>query len=152
MPAIKPVVSYSGSTMASAAYWLGSSAGRILAGKTAIVGSIGVVMTHVERSKQLADNGVKATVIRSGKYKQMANSVEPLSDEAKAELQALVDDLNQMFEATVAQNLGVSQKQVHEKMGQGREFLGAKAQAAGLVHGISNFDEALSVAKLLGSR
>ena len=152
MRALKPMVTFTDATMASAAYWLGSSANKILAARTAIVGSIGAVTVHSERSRMLDREGITPTVVRSGKYKMLANSVEPLTEEAKAQLQSQVDDLNDMFEATVAQNLGVSQKLVHDKMGQGREFLGARAQEAGLVHGIATFDEAFAVAKLLGSR
>jgi signal peptide peptidase SppA len=149
---LKPVVTHTGSMMASAAYWIGSSARRILATKTAEVGSIGCVITHMERSEQMKRDGVKATIIRSGPYKHAANSIEPLSDEAKADLQSKVDDLNGMFEAGVARNLGVPVKTVHEKMGGGRVFLGFRAQEVGLVHGIASFDEAFAVAKILGSR
>ena len=42
---VKPVVTYTGSTM-GAALWLGASANHTVAGKTAIVGSLGVIMVH----------------------------------------------------------------------------------------------------------
>ena len=54
------------------------------------------------------------------------------------------------FEARVAANLNVTPKQVHDKMGQGREFLGARAAAVGLIDGIATMQEAFAVAKLLG--
>ena len=41
---VKPVTTYS-DTMASAAYWLGCSAGKVYSNKSALVGSIGVIAT-----------------------------------------------------------------------------------------------------------
>ncbi len=42
---IKPVTAFTDSVMASAAYWLGSSAGEVYSGRAALVGSIGVKAT-----------------------------------------------------------------------------------------------------------
>lgn len=148
--ALKPVLTYAGGTMASAAYWVGSAANRILATKTSIVGSLGVVVVAMDRSKQLEKEGITAHVVRSGKWKMLANGVEPITEFALAELKAMVMDLSEMFEERVAANLGTSQKNVHDRMGQGREFLGARAVEVGLVHGIANFQEAFATAKVLG--
>lgn len=150
LSSIKPVLTFASGTMASAALWLGSAGGRRLASATSIVGSIGVTTTHIDRSKQLEKEGISATVFRSGKWKALINSVEPLSEAAKEHLQSLVQDLNGIFESRIASNLGVSAKVVHDKMGQGREFLGARAYDAGLVDGISNLQEAFAAAKILG--
>lgn len=150
LDAVKPVVTYASGAMASAAYWIGSAGSRRLASRTSIVGSIGAVATHMERSKQLEKDGIGATVVRSGKFKALVNSIEPLSETAKAQLQAMVDSISAIFEERVAANLGVSAKIVRDRMGQGREFLGAEAQAVGLVDGIASIQEAFAVAKLLG--
>lgn len=147
--AVKPVITYAGGNMLSAGYWLGSGGGRRLASRTSMIGSIGVVVTHIERSRQLDKEGITPTVIRTGKWKALGGPLEPLSPLARAELEALAEDINQIFEARVATNLGVSQRQVHEKMGQGRQFMGAKALEVGLVDGISSFQEAFMTAKLL---
>jgi len=148
--ALKPIVTYASGAMASAAYWVGSAGARRLASRTSIVGSIGAVFTHMERSKQLEKDGIGATVIRSGKFKALVNSIEPLSETAKAQMQAMVEAISGIFEERVAGNLGVSTKVVRDRMGQGREFLGADAQAVGLVDGIASIQEAFAVAKLLG--
>lgn len=147
--ALKPVLTYAGGNMLSAGYWLGSGGSRRLASRTSMVGSIGVVVTHIERSRQLEKEGITPTIIRTGKWKALGGPYEPLSDLAKAELEALAQDINQIFEARVATNLNVSQRQVHDKMGQGRQFMGAKAQEIGLVDGIASFQEAFMTAKLL---
>ncbi|MBK9580342.1 MAG: S49 family peptidase, partial [Fibrobacteres bacterium] len=77
--------------MASAAYWLGCSAGRVYSGKAALVGSIGVKATFKEYSKANEMEGVTVTVIRAGKYKALADSNEPLTKAGEAQIQAMAD-------------------------------------------------------------
>lgn len=147
---IKPVVTYAAGNMQSAAYWLGSAGSRVYASRTSFVGSIGVYTVAVDRSKQLEKEGVKAQVVRSGKWKGLGTGLEPLSDAYIEKLQAQVDQLNAIFEARVAENLGVPVKEVSSRMGQGREFLGAEAVAAGLISGVATSREAFEVAQILG--
>lgn len=136
---VKPVTAYA-ENAASAAYWLGSSAGKVYAGETSIVGSIGVIATHKEYSKALADAGVGVTVIRAGKYKALANGVEPLTEEAKAQIQTQLDDAYKIFVSHVAEQRGVPYEYADTHMAQGKEFFGARAEEAGLVDGIMSFD------------
>lgn len=142
--ALKPISAFTGGTMASAAYWLGSSAGRVYAAPTALVGSIGVLATHKEYSKMYADAGIGVTVVRSGEYKALANSVEPLSDKGKAQLQAVVDATNTVFTQHVANMRGKTTDYVDANMGQGREFVGAQAADVGLVDSVVTLDALIS--------
>lgn len=141
---VKPVSTFSDGVMASAAYWLGSSAGKVFAGRTALVGSVGILCTHVERSKMLEEAGVGVNVIRAGKYKALANSVEPLSEEGRKQLQAIVDASYQVFLEHVAAMRGKSVTYVDDYMAQGREFVGQAAADVGLVDSITSFDEVLT--------
>lgn len=142
---IKPVVSYTDGAMCSAAYWLGCSAREVYASNVAVVGSIGVIATHMERSKQLADNGVGVTVMRSGKYKALVNSVEPLTEEAKSQMQGQLDAVYSIFLNHVAASRGKSADYVDANMAQGREFLGQQVLSAGLADGIESFDSVMSM-------
>jgi signal peptide peptidase SppA len=141
---VKPVVTFAGGTMASAAYWLGVSGGQRFATKTSEVGSIGVLTVHVDRSKQLEQDGIKATVIRSGKFKALENPFEPLTDAARAEIQRRVDAAYQVFGDHVAEKLGMSFKDMDRKVGQGRVFFGVEAKDVGLVGDIASFDAVFS--------
>jgi hypothetical protein len=107
-------------------------------------GSIGVVAVHQEMSKMLKDIGITATVIRSGKYKALGNPLEPLSEEAKAEMKGQVDYLSNIFDQHVADQRGTTAKVVNEKMGQGRVFIGQQAKDVGLVDAITSFDAMVS--------
>lgn len=151
---VKRVYAFTDATMASAAYWLGSSAQKVYNSKLAVVGSIGVIATHMEYSKALKDAGVGVTVVRAGKYKSLANSVEPLSDAAQKQIQDQLNAAYTVFVEHVAKARGVTFEVADQKMAQGREFFGEGAVDAGLSDGIQTFDSLLSRinAKLLDSK
>lgn len=137
---IKPVTTFADGVMASAAYWLGSSAGKVTVSKTTLVGSIGVIAMHVERSKQFVEAGLTVTVFRAGKYKALVNQVEPLTEDAKEQMQTQLDAAYGIFVQHVADVRKVSYQVADSRMAQGREFFGAAAQDAGLVDSITTFD------------
>lgn len=141
---VKPVTAFTDSAMFSAAYWLGASAGRVFASKAAGVGSIGVIATHMERSEMLKEAGIGATVVRAGKYKALANGIEKLTEEGKAQIQASVDAAYKVFVDHVAEMRGKSYEFADSVMAQGREFFGQAAADAGLVDGIRASTEVLT--------
>jgi signal peptide peptidase SppA len=144
---LKPVSTYSGGVMASGAYWLGVSGGKIYSSDVAIIGSIGVITSHMDYSAQLSQDGVKATVIRAGEFKQLNSPLEPLSDKGLAEIQASLDQVYSVFVQHVADSRSVSYSVADKQMAQGKEFVGQTAKSAGLVDDIETFDSVL--AKLL---
>ncbi len=132
----KPIVAYTDGMMASAAYWIGAAADQIyISGDTTEVGSIGVVATHVDYSKQEEMLGVKTTEIVAGKFKRAASAFEPLSTVGRATIQEMVDDIYSAFVSDVAKFRGLSTDTVLERMADGRIFIGQKAIKAGLVDG-----------------
>jgi signal peptide peptidase SppA len=146
---IKPVVAHTDGLMASAAYWMGTSARNVYASKTSTVGSVGTLIMHMERSKQLEANGVTATIVRFGKFKALNNPVEPLSAEGKAQLQTLADDAGQIFVDYVAGRRGVTSAEFQKTMGEGRVFPGRKAADVGLTDGVMSLDQAMAHMKTL---
>jgi signal peptide peptidase SppA len=141
---VKPVTTMAHGTMASAAYWLGASAEKVHASKTSITGSIGVLMVHLDRTKQLEDAGIKPTVLRAGKYKALLNPFEKPTDAALEQQQAQLDAAYRLFVQHVADARGVDYDQADRKMAQGREFFGAAAVDAGLIDSITTLDAVLS--------
>lgn len=141
---VKPVISFTDGAMCSAAYWLGCSAREVYASNVAITGSIGVISTHMERSKQLKEDGIGVTVMRSGKFKALANGVEPLTSDAKAQIQGQLDAVYSIFLGHVASARGKSADAADATMAQGREFIGQQAIGAGLVDGIESFDSVMT--------
>lgn len=145
--AVKPVVTYTGSVMGSAALWLGASSGYVVANKTAVVGSLGIIMVHMDRSEELRARGMKPTVIRAGSEKALATPYEPLSEKAQAGLQSQADVLYGVFLNHVASSRGVSATNGDKKFGQGRVFIGQQAVDAGLVDKLGTYEDAFMKAQ-----
>lgn len=144
---VKPVTAFTDGAMYSAAYWLGASAGQVFASKAAGMGSIGVIATHMERSEMLKEAGIGVTVIRAGKYKALANGVEKLTEEGKAQIQAGVDAAYKIFVGHVSEMRGKSYEFADSVMAQGREFYGQAGADAGLIDGIKSFDQVMTDVK-----
>jgi len=145
MRGAKPIVAFSNGLMASAAYAIGSAADEIyISGSTTMVGSIGVVSTHVDLSQAEQKQGQKTTEITAGKYKRIASQYEPLSAEGRADIQASVDYLYSVFVDYVATFRAVPVSTVLDDMADGRVFIGQQAIDAGLVDGVSSLDELIA--------
>lgn len=142
---VMPVYTFTDGTMASAAYWLGSSARNVFASKTAMVGSIGVIMTHMEQSKMLEKMGITVNVIRAGEHKALLNSYEPATQAALDNAAVQLAHVYDIFVSHVADSRGVSFQHADRVMGQGREFIGQQAADAGLVDAISTFDKVVGM-------
>ena len=141
----KPIVALADGCCCSAAYWIASACAQVyITGDTTAVGSIGVVATHVDVSASEAQKGRKTTEITAGKYKRIASSYAPLSDEGRATIQAEVDHVCTIFVDNVATNRGVSVDTVLAQMADGRVFLGQQAINAGLVDGVSTLADLIS--------
>jgi len=141
---IKPVYAFSDSMMASAAYWLGSSARKVYASEMAEVGSIGVITTHMSMHRLYTEMGIDPTVIRAGEYKALGHPMEPLSDKAKATIQGQLDQMYGMFAGYVAERRGMNIDTFNKTAGEGRVFIGAKGVEAGLLDGVTSFDKLIS--------
>jgi signal peptide peptidase SppA len=131
----KPIVALIDGMGASAAYWLASAADRVfIAGETTAVGSIGVVVTHVDTSKAEEMRGVKVTEIVAGKFKRIASQHEPLTPEGRAAVQEIADQLYGVFVNAVAEHRRISAEKVART--EGRLFIGTRGIEAGLVDGV----------------
>jgi len=100
----KPIYAVADDFAFSAAYALTSAADRIFVTRMGAVGSVGVVVLHVEDSKFNDQQGFKYTYIFAGDKKVDANPHQPLSDRAGKDIQSEVDRQYEQFVATVARN------------------------------------------------
>lgn len=143
---VKPVVALVDGIGASGAYWIGSQAGQMWMTPSAMVGSIGVMATHFDYSGMLATDGVKPTSIVSSNapFKNELSPLGPLSDEARANIQALADALEAEFIATVAAGRKVSQDTVRADFGQGRTLMAKDALKAGMADKIGSMADVLA--------
>lgn len=88
----------------SAAYLIASSANKILAPKTAGVGSIGVIVAHLDQSEAEKKVGLQFTEIYAGKHKADFSPHQPLTEQAMLEMQAQVNSTYELLVQTLARN------------------------------------------------
>lgn len=136
----KPIVAMVNSVADSAAYWIASAADEITITPSGEVGSIGVLAIHEDISAAAEKAGVKTTIVSSAKYKDEGNPFEPLGTEAKATIQARVDEIYEMMVTDIAQGRGVSAKTVKAGFGEGRVFGAAEAKERGMVDNIGTYE------------
>lgn len=134
----KPIVAYVDGLGASAAYWIASAAHEIVADATALIGSIGVVAAVPNPDKKSAR---EVEFVSSQSPKKRPN---PNTESGKDQIQALVDDLAEVFVETVARNRGVSARTVLGEFGQGAVLVGQKAVDAGLADRMGSFEEVVA--------
>lgn len=140
----KPIVAYANGLMASAGYWFGSAAHAIVTNETAIVGSIGVALTHYDLSARDKAMGVVRTEIYAGRFKRLASSEKPLTDEGREYLQGMVDQIFSIFVEAVSRNRGISQEQALAFCN-GKEFIGKEALENGLVDRLGTLQTAIDL-------
>ncbi|HEY5656282.1 MAG TPA: S49 family peptidase [Myxococcota bacterium] len=135
------VVAVANHVMASAAYWLSAGASEIIASPSAAVGSIGVYAIHEDVSKRLEKKGINPTLISAGKHKVDGNPFGPLSESARADAQARVDEVYGRFVAAVAAGRGQTEAAVRDGFGEGRAVGAKEALAAGMVDRVGTLRE-----------
>ena len=148
---IKPVWAVANDAAYSAAYALAASAERLVVTETGGVGSIGVIALHIDQSVKDANDGYRFTAITAGAHKNDFSPHQPLTDDAKAELQAEVDRLYGLFVDHVATMRALSAGAVRTT--EAGLFFGPNAISAGLADSVGTFESAIADFSLyLGSR
>jgi signal peptide peptidase SppA len=133
--AVKPVSAVAQDQALSAAYAIASAAGSLYASETAILGSIGVIVMHLDQSAMDEQLGLRWTPIIGGAHKADFSSHTPLSDGARARLQAVVDEAYAVLVHEVAANLGTSEAAIRAT--EARIMTAREAVASGFAVGIS---------------
>lgn len=104
----KPIHAILTESAYSAAYAIASAADRIVVPRTGGVGSIGCIVIHCDWSQRIEKEGLQVSIITFGDRKAETNSLRPLSDQARAGIQAEVDAAGMLFVDTVARNRGLA--------------------------------------------
>jgi signal peptide peptidase SppA len=142
----KLINSFANGEMASAAYYIGSSAFKIFSYPSALIGSIGVYMQNIDKSKFYEAQGTKVSFIRSKPLKAVPNKFEPLEEKGLAYIQGLVDSAYKMFISDVAKYRNKSTDIVENKWGTGQIFTAEEALRMGLIDKIvTSLDDALTL-------
>ena len=148
-----PTITFTSSQMASGGYLLGSQSDYIYADPFADVGSIGVIVRIVDRSKQYKDAGIAVRRFRSGKLKAVGDPAFKLTSEEEKYIEEKVKVLTDIFFATVSDSRGLSLPQMEAlEITTGRTFIGEQSLKAGLVDKITSFDKTMLKAYELAAK
>ena len=145
----KPIVVSMGSVAASGGYYIAAPARRIFANPGTITGSIGVIMEFTNFQELLEKIGLHNQVVKSGKHKDIGSPVRPMTDEDRAILQALIDDVHSQFIDSVAAGRHLDPQKVRV-LADGRIFTGRQARELGLVDELGSLEAAVRRAGELG--
>jgi signal peptide peptidase SppA len=138
----KPIWAVADEAALSAAYAIACTADRIYVTQTGEVGSVGVVAIHVDESAADAQAGRTWSFIHAGASKVDGNPHQPLSDSARATLQADVDALYGKFIGLVAERRRISPDAVRAT--EAAVYRGDQAVAAGLADKVGTLRVALA--------
>lgn len=139
----KPITAFVNDMAASAAYGIAASTSRIVVSPSSIVGSIGVVMVHLDRSAEFEKKGQRPTLIFAGAHKVDGHPFAALPENVRADLQTEVEKFYALFVASVA----AGRPQFSDdaiRATEARTFLGEEAVKLGLADAIGSFEDALA--------
>ncbi len=137
---IKPVWAYVGRNCCSAAYWIASACGKILAQKSALLGSIGVVATTSVQEHPDKDGFKHIEIVSSNaKNKRPDPRTADGLDVIRAELDALEDE----FIDAISTYRNIPQDVIKSDFGMGGVMKGAKAVAVAMADGLANYESAI---------
>lgn len=138
----KPIRAFAHEYAYSAAYAIASLADKIVVSRTGGVGSIGVVTSHVDYSKMLENQGISVTFIQFGAHKTDGNPYQPLSEDARARMQARIDALGEVFVSTVARNRKMDAAKVRKT--EALTYTASEAISIGLADMVGPLDDAVA--------
>lgn len=139
----KPVVTHIGGMGCSLGYLIAAPSSEIIASRSAIVGSIGVISSVVDYTEMLRQMGIKFEYFtnKEATFKAAGATGTKLSDEQRGYLQERVDSAFTLFKETV----NAYRPQVKAETMRGQVLRGEEARNAGLVDAIGSETVAMTM-------
>ncbi len=141
LAAEKPVVAQVGTLAASAGYMVASATDHIVARKTSIVGSIGVIVQFPEITGLLDKIGISVEEVKSSPLKAEPSPFNETTEEELQMLRTMILDSYDWFIDLIADRRPLSREQVLE-IADGRVFTGRQAVDLQLVDALGGEREA----------
>lgn len=135
----RPVYAYMAQTAASGGLYVCMAADQIYANRMTMTGSIGVIMSMTDTTGLQELLGIKTENIVSGKNKAMGN---PLTEEQRQILQAMIDESYDIFVGIVAENRGLPVEEVRQ-LADGRIYSALQAKELKLIDEVGTLEEAM---------
>jgi protease-4 len=139
----KPVVAQIGTLGASGAYITALATDHIVAAKTSLVGSIGVLVQWAEFDQLISKWGIRFLEVKTSPLKASPNGFTPASEEAKAALRDLVQDSFSWFTNLVAERRSMNEAEL-KRVTDGRVFTGQQSLNLKLIDELGDQQTALN--------
>ena len=143
-----PVVVSMGELAASGGYYIALGGDRIIANAGTLTGSIGVISQFLYIEGLYEKLGIETEIVKSGEYKDIGNQL--LTDDERAIIQVLSDNVYEQFVREVAEARGMSLDDVR-KLATGEVYSGEQALALGLIDELGTLNDAIDVAAKLAN-
>lgn len=137
----KPVVAQVGTLAASAGYMIASASDHIVARKSSIVGSIGVLVQFPDVTGLMDKVGVKLEEVKSSPLKAEPSPFNTTTEEERAMIRAMILDSYDWFKGLVEERRPLSKSEV-AGLADGSIFTGRQALVNKLVDELGGEDEA----------
>ena len=139
----KPVIAFVEDIAASGGYWLALAADEILADRSSIIGSIGVVSAGFGFSEAIQKLGIERRMYTAGSRKAMLDPFRPESEDDVTLLKEIQGEIYAAFREEVRSRRGDKLDGSDDDLFSGRVWTGQTATELGLIDGLGNLhDEA----------
>ncbi len=145
----KPVIAHFQDVAASGAHYLSRAADDIIAQRTTVTGSIGVIMLMADVSGALDFLRIETDAISSGPLKDSGSPFRKMRKEEREVFQSLVDGFYEQFVAVVEAGRGNLTREEIVTLADGRVYSAQQALSAGLVDRVGTLRLAIQRAKKL---
>jgi protease-4 len=144
----KRVVASMGSIAASGGYLIATATERIVANPGTITGSISAVMHFADVQELMKKVGVRSSVVKSGKFKDIGSPARKMTTEERQLIQGIVDDIYDQFVLTISENRKIPLEKINE-IADGRIFSGRQALNLKLVDELGGLQDSILLASRL---
>ena len=145
----KPLIAHYSEVAASGAIYVSVPADVIITEPTALVGSVGTIMTNLNVEGLFEKVGLKEEVFKSGEYKDIFSSTREMTDDEKEIVNGLIDHDTALFENIVITHRPEIDQADYDTVFDARIFTATQAKDIGLVDDIGYFEDARKEAELL---
>lgn len=145
----KPIVADTQDLAASGAYYVACAADKIVAERTSVVGSIGVIFETFDIENGLAKLGISTEAIKSAPLKDLASPFHHRTDAERKVLQRIVNEYYARFKQIVAERRHITDPKQMAYLANGQVFTGTDAVALKLADVNGSLPDAINLARQL---
>lgn len=143
----KPIVAVMMDVAASGGYYIACACDEIVAHRTTVTGSIGVIMQLFDVEGTMKLIGVTSNTITSGPHKDTGSPFRAMREDDRALFQAMVDDMYSRFVQVVDEGRPKLDAEQVRKLADGRVYTAPQALEAGLIDRIGTLHDTIDALK-----